>query len=31
LRGIGDDPVGEFDVMIKAAIDKPKGQILATL
>jgi hypothetical protein len=31
LRGMGDDPVGEFDAMIKATIDKPKGQILATL
>lgn len=31
LRGMGDDPVGEFDAMIKAAIDKPKGQISGTL
>jgi len=31
LRGMGDDPVGEFDAMIKAAIDKPKGQILGTV
>jgi hypothetical protein len=31
LRGMGDDPVGEFDAMVKAATDKPKGQILGTL
>jgi hypothetical protein len=31
LRGMGDDPVGDFDAMTKAAIDKPKGQILGTL
>jgi hypothetical protein len=31
LRGMGDDPVGEFDAMVIAAIDKPKGQILGTL
>lgn len=31
LRGMGDDPVEEFDAMVKAAIDKPNGQISGTL